>query len=83
MKHQTCEACGYNGLINILITETETAPYRLCPNCLIMLVNNSLTPDLYFKLREKRWIEDRGDYEFYLHGDFYNLETGEAIQSKL
>ena len=52
--------------------------YTVCPNCLIDLVMTCLTPEQY-----RRAIDAGCDPNwFYLHDDFYDPETGEALQPK-
>lgn len=53
--------------------------YVACPNCLLGLVTNSLTSAQFLRAKEKGGDVSR----WYLHEDFYDGETGEALQPKM
>lgn len=84
-----CVFCGNN--VPDILMELKRVPeaperpgqkrekYVVCPNCLISLVMLCLTPEQY-----RRAIDAGCDANwFYLHDDFYDPETGEALQPKV
>jgi hypothetical protein len=90
-----CEFCG-NNMVPILMRlgahpaamraevgardpMTHREEYVACPNCLIGLVMTSLTPQQFLRAREQG-----GDItRWYLHDDFYDPDSGEALQPKM
>ena len=81
-----CEFCGA-GIIYCLRDETAIPgteqstieEYLTCPNCLIGLVMLSLSTAQFLRSRERGGDMNR----FYLHEDFYDPDTGEALQPKI
>lgn len=53
--------------------------YKLCRNCEVGFVNHSLTPKQFFSLIKN----GHKVTEFMLHDDFYDDETGEALQPRI
>jgi len=82
----TCEFCGER-IIMMVLTDHPRSPasmerssdvYVACPNCLLGLVTLSLAPWQFKRAR------NAGVYQrYYLHADFYDHDTGEALQPKL
>jgi len=83
----TCEFCGEGTVLLVLADHPSFTNaslrngdvYVSCPNCLPGLVNHSLAPWQF-----KRARDAGGDVKrFYLHGDFYDRDTGVALQPML
>lgn len=83
----TCEFCGEGTVLVVLAdhpsftnaTLRKGDVYAACPNCLLSLVTCSLAPWQF-----KRARDAGGDVNhFYLHEDFYDWNTGQALQPKL
>lgn len=74
-----CECgCGNIGLVRLSITADQNAiRYDVCMNCLIALVNLSLSPKQFKSLLRR----GHKDTEYLLHGDFYDNE-GNALQPR-
>ncbi len=73
-----CQSCEDFKEQHILVDcYGKAKPYHLCNNCLLELVNVSLTPE-HFKNLIKN---DHPSSEFYLHSDFYD-KRGTALQPK-
>lgn len=76
-----CEFCGSDSLVMEIakgppIPEVEKEVYYACGNCLLGMVTHSLAPWQF--LRSK---QNGGDMtRFYVHHDFYDPDTGEALQ---
>jgi len=77
---EKCEACDKHPQSVCLIhpaNSIDLVIYKLCNNCLLALVNTSLS-----KKQFKNLIKHGHDpSEFYLHDDFYD-EDGTALQPK-
>ncbi len=70
-----CEACG--GIISLIkLNMLNGVVYTLCMNCHVALTNYSLSKSQFFQLLKN----GHTDVEFFLHCDFYDDETGEALQ---
>ena len=82
-----CEFCGHDILLTVilahpsetLVAYAERERYVVCANCHIGLVALSLAPWQF--LRAKQIGGDVNRY--YLHDDFYDRDTGEALQPKM
>lgn len=83
-----CESCKINDVeieINknseleggIWDMDSETPPYRLCLPCCERLKNLSLRPLEFFNLTAIH------GHSHYLHDDFYDYDTGEAMQPEI
>ena len=72
LEETKCQACGKEGVV-ILIDDVI---YEVCHNCLIDLVNVSLSRKQF-----KALVEIHSDQAFLLHGDFYDGK-GNALQPK-
>jgi len=71
-----CESCGAFEVQWILKDQSDpNIKYKVCSNCLIMLVSRSLSPQQYFNLLKNNHDEN----EFLLHSDFYD-DHGNALQ---
>ncbi len=77
-KSQKCECCNkfpvMYELRDVYRTSTGTT-YKVCVNCLIGLVNYSLSKEQYRNLIDNGHVSS----EFLLHEDFYD-ENGDAVQ---
>lgn len=73
-----CEACEIN-MAKAKLVICSKIKYYLCLNCLLNFVTVSLSKDNFKNLIKNGHSVD----EFYLHDDFYDAETGEALQSKI
>ena len=84
-----CEFCGYQeakfededkpdrGLYRLTYSlDPQKERYILCANCSFALVTLSLSPQQFLRAKEKGGDTNR----FYLHDDFYDPETGQALQ---
>jgi len=70
-----CECCQINE-VQILEPSTEKGYYfKLCNFCFARLTHHSLRPREFFNLATIHSIDNP-----YLHDDFYDWETGEALQ---
>lgn len=69
----TCEACGEEGF-TIVFSDGPTPKIELCEEHFKAIVKRALKPDEYFRLHEKY-----GDI-FLLHDDFYDPDSGIAVQ---
>ena len=76
MKTMKCEACGEKCHSKLIVSKDEI--YILDLNCLTDLINLNLSPEHFFNLLENGHTIN----EFYLHEDFYDSNTGEALQPK-
>jgi hypothetical protein len=76
-KNKCCEVCE-DGEIQWEIKDVynKKVVYKICSNCLSPLTNCSLSPEQFFNLIKN----GHKSSEFLLHGDFYDEETGEALQ---
>lgn len=76
MKEELCESCE---LSRVEVTEDMEAgpPYKLCKECHHRLMHRALRPLEYFNLTA------RHGHSFLLHDDFYDNNTGEAIQPEI
>jgi len=82
-----CEFCGEYVVLMVLADHpklttagvTKGDVYAACPNCLLSLVTCSLAPWQFKRARDAGGDVNR----FYLHGDFYDRDTGQALQPKL
>lgn len=73
-----CQACEKHEEQWVLEgTYTGDVPYHVCSNCLIPLVNLSLTKKQFKNLLKNGHKDD----EYLLHGDFYD-EQGNALQPR-
>lgn len=71
-----CECCGkYPHQYTLSDNDYE---YKVCANCLPALVNTALSPTQFFNLIRNGHTTK----EHLLHGDFYDDETGEALQPR-
>ena len=71
-----CECCGeYPHQYTLSDNDYK---YQVCANCLLALVNTALSPAQFFSLIRNGHTTK----EFLLHGDFYDDETGEALQPR-
>ena len=78
MKIKKCECgCGNDAqVIHIELPQGHT--YKLCKNCEIRFVNYFLSPEQFFTL-----LKNGHDVnEFMLHDDFYDEDTGKALQPR-
>ncbi len=74
-----CE-CGCGSETQIVYVDLlSNCNYSLCSNCMLPFVLTALTPDQFFALLERGHTTK----EFQLHSDFYDEETGEALQPKI
>lgn len=75
-----CEFCGNDFAYTIDggLHREHRELYRACPNCHIGLVMVSLAPWQFLRAKGLGGEVER----FYLHSDFYDYETGEALQPK-
>ncbi|GET24149.1 hypothetical protein [Prolixibacter sp. NT017] len=72
-----CESCNIREIeVEELFDEGQN-PYRLCLSCHDRLLNKALRPLEFFNLTA---IHGHG---YYLHDDFYDYDTGEAMQSEI
>ena len=69
-----CESCNINNFEVEELADEGQGPYRLCSSCLDRLLNKALRPLEFFNLTAIH------GHSSYLHDDFYDYETGEAIQ---
>jgi len=83
-----CEFCGKSEVLMVLSDHpagVDKLPshiqevYVACPNCLVRLVTHSLTPQQYLRAKQAGRDMDR----YYLHSDFYDQDTGTALQPML
>lgn len=72
-----CESCNIREIEVEELADEGQNPFRLCLPCHDRLLNKALRPSEFFNLTA---IHGHG---YYLHDDFYNYDTGEAIQSDL
>lgn len=71
-----CDCCGkYPHQYTLSDNDYE---YKVCANCLPALVNTALSPTQFFNLIRNGHTTK----EHLLHGDFYDDETGEALQPR-
>ncbi len=82
---EACESIPYQWILKDSYPELVSAnypeysgEYRVCGNCLIFLVNRSLTTRQFFKLIGN----GHSIKEFLLHEDFYD-KSGNALQPSL
>lgn len=81
MTKELCECCERHEVMWVLKDvygdKNERAKeYKVCANCLSYLTTYSLKPEMFFNLlRNGHTVR-----EFLLHEDFYDDETGEALQ---
>ena len=80
-SNEKCQGCIGRNAYFILDCGVGLA-YRLCGKCLLDLINLRLTPKRYFNLvKDRNKLPHTGDgKEFYLNGDFYDPDTGKALQ---
>lgn len=71
-----CESCGTEVQWNLIDEYDKKIKYKLCSNCLLALVNCRLSTIEFFSLLKNGHTTN----EFYLHCDFYDEDTGEALQ---
>ena len=71
-----CEICGHELQWELKDMYDEKCIYKLCSNCLFKLVNLMLSKKEFFKLLKNGHTTD----EHLLHGDFYDENSGEALQ---
>jgi hypothetical protein len=71
-----CESCDINEIEVEELKDNGQIPYRLCRSCHQRLLNNALRPLEFFNL-----VSIHG-YNYYLHDDFYDYDTGQATQPK-
>ncbi len=75
---ETCECCEkFNVQWKLKDAYNVDKTYNVCSNCLIGLVNLSLTPRQYFNLLKR----GHKSSEYQIHSDFYDYE-GHALQPK-
>ena len=77
-KVEVCEAClKFEYQYTIQPKQGGYPPYKLCANCMTNLVMLSLAPHEFLNLikndPDRKW-------EFWLHDDFYDPNTGHAYQ---
>ncbi len=72
----SCEACIDSPAGSMLYLKANNEKYELCLNCLTPFVRCALKPEQFFNLLKNGHTVK----EFFLHGDFYDEETGEALQ---
>jgi hypothetical protein len=73
-----CEACReFPATLTIKDSRSDLI-YKVCHNCIISLVNVSLTPEQFFNLINA----GHSKHEFWLHDDFYDWDSGEALQPR-
>jgi hypothetical protein len=72
-----CESCKTKpSEVNERLNEV-LQPYHLCIECHIRLINYALRPLEFFNLAAIH------GHSYYLHDDFYDFDTGEAMQPKI
>jgi len=71
-----CECCGK--FPHQYTLSDNDYKYQVCANCLSALVNTALSPAQFFSLIRAGHTTK----EHLLHGDFYDDETGEALQPR-
>lgn len=72
-----CESCNIREIeVEELVDEGQN-PYRLCLSCHDRLLNKALRPLEFFNLTAIH------GHNYYLHDDFYDYNTGEAMQSDI
>lgn len=76
LKPNLCECCTkYPHQYTLSDNDYQ---YKVCANCLPALVNTALSPTQFFNLIRNGHTTK----EHLLHGDFYDDETGEALQPR-
>jgi len=78
MKKKKCEACeDYEAQVKLtdLYDGIETF---ICQNCLVSYVDLNLSSEQFFNLLKNKHTTE----EFMLHSDFYDKDTGEALQPR-
>lgn len=77
---EKCQVCDENEIQwHLKDAYTGKIPsYDVCTNCLMFLVNYSLSSKQFFNLLKNGHKVS----EHLLHGDFYDEETGEALQPR-
>lgn len=71
-----CESCNTSDVEVTIQTDDENPPYFLCMMCHQRFKNSALRPMEYFNLAAIH------GHDYYLHDDFYDDETGEAMQPR-
>ncbi|MFE8701171.1 hypothetical protein ACFYKX_11250 [Cytobacillus sp. FJAT-54145] len=75
LPNQACDGCGREGMTFMEKVPTEEdVVWNLCEEHTRKLFRRNLEPDVYHILVKKHGLV------YMLHEDFYNPETGEAIQ---
>lgn len=72
-----CESCNNNYDGELVINDGGLV-YHLCHNCAPRLFCLNLSPEQFFNIINSGHHED----EFLLHSDFYDSDTGEALQPR-
>ena len=75
LVNENCECCGLN---KVHISEPSSEPgyfFKLCNSCFSSLTNHALRPREFFNLATIHSIDNP-----YLDDDFYDWETGKALQ---
>jgi hypothetical protein len=75
--HALCEACEIEPGRTVVLEHEKDFPYVLCPECEQRLGHRSLRPREWFNLAARYTT-----FRFELHDDFYDEETGEALQAE-
>ena len=77
-KQEPCEAClKHPWHYTLYNTSPSHSPYKLCATCLEELINLRLTAKSFLNLKQKHFNE------FWIHDDFYDQTTGEALQPNI
>lgn len=89
-----CEFCGYKLLLNVILGHpsqptwgdperereyAERERYVVCAGCHVGLITLSLAPWQFLRAKESGGDVNR----YYLHDDFYDRDTGDALQPKM
>jgi hypothetical protein len=77
MNKAICESCRKRPVSVEMTYDADHQPYRLCKPCEYRVLNKALRPLEFFHLTS---LHGPG---YYLHDDFYDFDTGTAIQPKV
>lgn len=72
-----CECCKLRPFEIEELEHESRSPYRLCIPCHERLIKKALRPLEYFNLTATH------GYSYYLHDDFYDYQTGEALNPEM
>jgi len=71
-----CQACNRECESELKVDKDQI--YKCCLNCIFNINNLNLNPTQFFNLLKNGHDKN----EFYLHDDFYDWDTGEALQPR-